>query len=261
MRTASSVGRPSRRKNEPGILPAAYARSSTSTVRGKKSTPGRTSWAALAVVSTVVVPMDATTAPWLCGAKLAGLEGRGCARSRRWDRSRGWDQPQGLLSSRRSPGREERPAGSQSAIPPTDPLGQATEGATGNRPRPLGFTRISRFPIGCAPCRQALRGARPWGGHPIGRATRAVGAVPFSGSGRLGTPAPATGRAVHDAGGAGAGATAGAQAEAWRRSRGSGRRRSSARSRACGGDARPASAARGGCGGPSGASAGGRSGG
>ena len=34
---ASSDGRPSRRKNEPGILPAAYIRSSTSTVSGKKS--------------------------------------------------------------------------------------------------------------------------------------------------------------------------------------------------------------------------------
>ena len=30
-------GRPSRRKNEPGIRPAAYIRSSTSTVSGKKS--------------------------------------------------------------------------------------------------------------------------------------------------------------------------------------------------------------------------------
>ena len=34
---ASVLGRPSRRKNEPGILPAAYIRSSTSTVSGKKS--------------------------------------------------------------------------------------------------------------------------------------------------------------------------------------------------------------------------------
>ena len=34
---ASVRGRPSRRKNEPGILPAAYIRSSTSTVSGKKS--------------------------------------------------------------------------------------------------------------------------------------------------------------------------------------------------------------------------------
>ncbi len=37
VRIASSPGRPSERKNEPGILPAAYIRSSTSTVRGKKS--------------------------------------------------------------------------------------------------------------------------------------------------------------------------------------------------------------------------------
>ena len=37
VRMASSDGRPSRRKNEPGIRPRAYMRSSTSTVRGKKS--------------------------------------------------------------------------------------------------------------------------------------------------------------------------------------------------------------------------------
>src|SRR3954454_17795337 len=37
VRIASSWGRPSGRKNEPGILPAAYCRSSTSTVSGKKS--------------------------------------------------------------------------------------------------------------------------------------------------------------------------------------------------------------------------------
>ena len=34
---ASSDGRPSRRKNEPGMRPAAYIRSSTSMVSGKKS--------------------------------------------------------------------------------------------------------------------------------------------------------------------------------------------------------------------------------
>ena len=33
----SALGRPSRRKNEPGIRPSEYMRSSTSTVRGKKS--------------------------------------------------------------------------------------------------------------------------------------------------------------------------------------------------------------------------------
>jgi hypothetical protein len=37
VRIASVDGRPSRRKNEPGIRPAAYIRSSTSTVSGKKS--------------------------------------------------------------------------------------------------------------------------------------------------------------------------------------------------------------------------------
>ena len=38
---AVSDGRPSRRKNAPGILPAAYIRSSTSIVSGKKSIPSR----------------------------------------------------------------------------------------------------------------------------------------------------------------------------------------------------------------------------
>lgn len=37
VRMASVEGRPSRRKNEPGMRPAAYIRSSTSTVSGKKS--------------------------------------------------------------------------------------------------------------------------------------------------------------------------------------------------------------------------------
>ena len=37
VRIASSDGRPSRRKKDPGIRPAAYIRSSTSTVSGKKS--------------------------------------------------------------------------------------------------------------------------------------------------------------------------------------------------------------------------------
>ncbi len=41
VRIASSLGRPSRRKNEPGMRPAAYMRSSTSTVSGKKSNPSR----------------------------------------------------------------------------------------------------------------------------------------------------------------------------------------------------------------------------
>src|SRR5262249_1277035 len=54
VRIASSPGRPSRRKNEPGILPAAYARSSTSTVRGKKSIPSR--GLLVATVDSTVVP-------------------------------------------------------------------------------------------------------------------------------------------------------------------------------------------------------------
>src|SRR5215210_5057026 len=70
VRMAWSVARPSRRKNEPGILPAAYIRSSTSTVRGKKSTPSRTPLEAQAVDRTTVSPMRATTAPLASWASL-----------------------------------------------------------------------------------------------------------------------------------------------------------------------------------------------
>src|SRR5207244_5816482 len=70
VRTGWSAGRPSRRKNEPGIFPAAYMRSSTSTVSGKKSIPSRTRRSAFAVTSATVSPMRATTAPCDCGASL-----------------------------------------------------------------------------------------------------------------------------------------------------------------------------------------------
>src|SRR5262245_31534500 len=61
---------PSRRKNEPGIFPAAYMRSSRSTVSGKKSTPSRTDLAAVAVTSTTVSPMRTVTAPSAWPASL-----------------------------------------------------------------------------------------------------------------------------------------------------------------------------------------------
>ncbi len=51
---AFSLDLPSRRKNEPGILPAAYIRSSMSTVRGRKSTSRRLP--TVAVQSTIVSP-------------------------------------------------------------------------------------------------------------------------------------------------------------------------------------------------------------
>ncbi len=54
-RMAFSEGRASRLMKPPGILPAAYIRSSKSTVRGKKSRPGRGS-ERLAVPSTMVSP-------------------------------------------------------------------------------------------------------------------------------------------------------------------------------------------------------------
>jgi hypothetical protein len=62
VRMASSDGRPSLRKNEPGIRPAAYIRSSTSTVSGKKS---RFSFGCLDAVvadSTIVSSSMKTTA-------------------------------------------------------------------------------------------------------------------------------------------------------------------------------------------------------
>src|SRR5687768_1723628 len=58
-----SLARPSRLKKLPGILPAAYMRSSTSTVRGKKSASANLGGATVPVASTVVSPVDATTAP------------------------------------------------------------------------------------------------------------------------------------------------------------------------------------------------------
>src|SRR6202012_6044682 len=65
---AFSLDLPSRRKNEPGILPAAYMRSSTSTVRGRKSTSRRTP--IVAVLRTIVSPLRTTTAPLACFASF-----------------------------------------------------------------------------------------------------------------------------------------------------------------------------------------------
>src|SRR5215204_321431 len=67
---ARSVARPSRLKKPPGILPAAYARSSTSTVSGKKSAPSRASGRPTAVARTIVSPERTTTAPSACLANL-----------------------------------------------------------------------------------------------------------------------------------------------------------------------------------------------
>ena len=77
VRMALSVGRPSRRKNEPGIFPAAYIRSSMSTVRGKKSMPSRMPLAALAVTRTTVSPMRADDGALGLLGELAGLERQG----------------------------------------------------------------------------------------------------------------------------------------------------------------------------------------
>jgi hypothetical protein len=56
VRMASSDGRPSLRKNEPGIRPAAYIRSSTSTVSGKKSKPSLGCLDAVVADRTIVSP-------------------------------------------------------------------------------------------------------------------------------------------------------------------------------------------------------------
>jgi hypothetical protein len=70
VRIAFSVGRPSRLKKPPGIFPAAYIRSSTSTVRGKKSAPSRASVRPWAVASTMVSPPRTSTAPSACLASF-----------------------------------------------------------------------------------------------------------------------------------------------------------------------------------------------
>src|SRR6187551_1756423 len=67
---ARSVARPSRLKKPPGILPAAYIRSSTSTVKGKKSASGRASCRPTAVARIIVSPLRTTTAPSACFASL-----------------------------------------------------------------------------------------------------------------------------------------------------------------------------------------------
>src|SRR5690349_2870993 len=66
VRMAFSPARPSRLKKPPGILPAAYMRSSTSTVSGKKSAPPRPSVRPTAVASTTVSPCCTSTAPCAC---------------------------------------------------------------------------------------------------------------------------------------------------------------------------------------------------
>jgi hypothetical protein len=70
VRIARSLGLPSRLKKPPGIFPAAYIRSSTSTVSGKKSAPSRASIFPCAVASTTVSPERTTTAPSACLASL-----------------------------------------------------------------------------------------------------------------------------------------------------------------------------------------------
>ena len=67
---ARSVARPSRLKNPPGIFPAAYIFSSTSTVSGKKSASGRASGRPTAVARIMVSPERTTTAPSACLASL-----------------------------------------------------------------------------------------------------------------------------------------------------------------------------------------------
>ena len=70
VRVARSLARPSRLKKPPGIFPAAYIRSSTSIVSGKKSAPSRASARPTAVASTIVSPLRTTTAPSACFASL-----------------------------------------------------------------------------------------------------------------------------------------------------------------------------------------------
>src|SRR3954469_7392074 len=70
VRVARSLALPSRLKKPPGIFPAAYIRSSTSTVSGKKSAPSRASILPVAAASTIVSPERTTTEPSACLAIL-----------------------------------------------------------------------------------------------------------------------------------------------------------------------------------------------
>ena len=69
-RIASVLGRPSRRKKDPGIFPPAYMRSSYSTVSGKKSCPALGSGLIVAAEKTMVSPSRTVTAPPACWANL-----------------------------------------------------------------------------------------------------------------------------------------------------------------------------------------------
>ena len=70
VRVARSDALPSRLKKPPGILPAAYIRSSTSIVSGKKSASARASCRPTAVARIIVSPERTTTAPSACLASL-----------------------------------------------------------------------------------------------------------------------------------------------------------------------------------------------
>ena len=70
VRIAFSLGRDSRLMKPPGILPAAYMRSSMSTVSGKKSWLSRVSSLPTAVTRTTVSPQRTSTAPLACLASL-----------------------------------------------------------------------------------------------------------------------------------------------------------------------------------------------
>ena len=67
---ARSVARPSRLKKPPGIFPAAYIRSSTSTVSGKKSASARAPAARRPSRGSSCRPLRTTTAPSACLASL-----------------------------------------------------------------------------------------------------------------------------------------------------------------------------------------------
>ena len=69
VRMASVLGRPSRLKKLPGILPRAYMRSSKSIVSGKKSMPSR-GLAMVAVTRVIESPLRITTDPFACKASL-----------------------------------------------------------------------------------------------------------------------------------------------------------------------------------------------
>ena len=238
-----SPARPSRLKNEPGILPAAYMRSSTSTVSGRKSTSRRLPAVAVHEHHRVALADD-DGAGGLLG-HLAGLEGDlRCRRSRR----RPWSRRQYsyvVPSVRVRP--SDRRAQLASFVSYPNPIIVAASSRAAARHRASSADPAPVAPAGervgvvATPARSARdvartrrrpprRGGRPRSarGRARARSQRAHSAGRRCGPGRRtarrGTPRTRPGAAAASA----AWASGDARADAWRAARSGGRRRAAA---------------------------------